>query len=456
MPDMYSLYLLDKDDSGPEFLFPSGHDVFQDVTHAAFGTFCLPCTSEFKENDDNSIGLHPALAEKLKLPFAGKTRILIHDGILYLGPLIGIFTAGFTDSLLRPIGERSLFFAKMMSMDQTAGMYTVVFGAHHINWESGTVRGFTYGQKGWSELELPFPNVVYDRLPNRKVENHQALKLVKRRLIEEYGIPWFNPGFFNKWDIHQTLSSIPEAKGFLPETVLGPSLEQLEQMLSSYRSIYLKPSNGSLGLGVFQLMYDRKRECYTCKYRDEAFQNKLKRFPSLEHFFKHAFKERTLETYLAQQGIDLIRQEQQAIDFRVHTNKNAEGEWNVTAIAAKVAGRGSVTTHLNSGGIVKTLEELFDDPQNRIRVLNDLTEASILLSRCIDREISGFIGEIGFDLGLDHQGKIWLFEANSKPGRSIFSHPKLKDGDLLTRRQFLDYAMFLMRKSIESPEDIVQ
>ncbi|WP_338780793.1 YheC/YheD family protein [Metabacillus sp. FJAT-52054] len=456
MSDIYTLYLLNEEDNGPEFVFPSRHDVFEEVSHAAFGTFCLPCTSQATGKNGWEIGVHPAMAEKLKLPFPGKTRVLIHDGILYLGPLIGIFTAGFTDSLLRPVGERSLFFARLMSMDQTAGMYTVVFGAHHINWENGTVMGYTYGQKGWSELEVPIPNVVYDRLPNRKSENHHALKLVKRRLIEEYGIPWFNPGFFNKWDIHQTLSRIPDAKEFLPETILGPTLEQIEQMLSSYKSVYLKPANGSLGLGVFQLMYSRKEECYYCKYRDEAFQNKLRKYPSLEHFFKHSFNGRVLDSYLAQQGIELFRQNNQAVDFRIHTNKDSKGEWSVTAIAAKIAGKGSVTTHLNSGGIVKTLEELIEDPQERIRVLHNLTESSILLSEHIDENIPGFIGEIGFDLGLDQTGKIWLFEANSKPGRSIFSHPKLKDGDLLSRRQFLDYAMFLMKKSIESPEDIVQ
>ncbi|MTH54617.1 YheC/YheD family protein [Bacillus mangrovi] len=456
MPEFFTLYLLDKKENGPEFVFPAGQNLFSEITHAAFGTFCLPCTADMNGEKESMIGIHPVMAEKLKLPFAGKTRVLVHEGILYLGPLIGIFTAGFTDSLLRPIGDRSLFFAKFMSLDQTAGMYTVVFGAHHINWEDGTVKGYLYSRDGWKELEVPIPNVVYDRLPNRKAENHKALKLVKRRLIEEYGIPWFNPGFFNKWDIHQTLVQLPETLTYLPETYFSPGIGKIEEMLSRYKSIYLKPANGSLGLGVYQLSYNAENECYICKYRDDAGQNKLRKYPSLEHFFKHSFEGRLLDAYLVQQGIELLRHGQQAVDFRIHTNKDAEGEWNVTAIAAKVAGRGSVTTHVNSGGMVKTLEELFEDPQERIRVFHSLTGAAILLSRRIDSSVPGLIGEIGFDLGLDQNGKVWLFEANSKPGRSIFSHPKLKDGDLLSRRQFLDYAMFLMRKSVQSPEDIVQ
>ncbi|MDQ7860140.1 hypothetical protein RCO48_01045 [Peribacillus frigoritolerans] len=41
-----------------------------------------------------------------------------------------------------------------------------------------------------------------------------------------------------------------------------------------------------------------------------------------------------------------------------------------------------------------------------------------------------------------------MFEANSKPGRSIFSHPKLKDFELLTRKLSLDYAIYLTEQTI--------
>ena len=41
--------------------------------------------------------------------------------------------------------------------------------------------------------------------------------------------------------------------------------------------------------------------------------------------------------------------------------------------------------------------------------------------------MSGHIGEIGFDLGIDQTGAIWMFEANSRPGREIFQHVSLKN-----------------------------
>ncbi|MCD7034833.1 YheC/YheD family protein [Metabacillus sp. GX 13764] len=425
------------------------------VTFIAFGTFMLPCKAVNSGVEDGKIGISQDLIKRMKLPSLGRTKFFCHENILYLGPLVGIFTAGFTESLLRPVGERSLFFAKMLDFNQTEGMYSFVFGAHQILWEKGTVKGLFYDENGWCEKEVPLPNVVYDRLPNRKAENHQALKKVKNRLTKDYGIPWFNPGFFNKWEIHTMLHKIPESAGYLPETYLAPSIDVIEDMLDQYESIYLKPANGSLGLGVFQIFKDKEGFCYS-RYRDQNHQNKLRKYPTLAHFFKHSFLHRKLNDYLIQQGINLIKLNDHPVDFRVHTNKDEYGSWKVTAMAAKVAGKGSATTHINNGGAVKTLAELYSEKEKREAAETSLSAAANLLSGLIDENLPGFIGEIGFDFGVDAAGKVWLFEANSKPGRSIFSHPALKDEDLLSRKHYMEYAYFLTKKAILSPEEIIQ
>ncbi|WP_170289330.1 YheC/YheD family protein [Metabacillus lacus] len=422
---------------------------------AAFGTIEAPCTVAFHDQPQDAMKMSKGLAELLHFFPVQKTNILLHEGTIHLGPLFGIFTAGFTDSILRPAGERSLFFAKLLSIDSAAGMPSFLFGAHHINWEKGIVNGFIYGKDGWEQRHLPLPSVVYDRLPNRRLENHRALKLVKARLTKEYAIPWYNPGFFNKWEIHQLLIKDSTARRYLPETILHPSLSQLEQLLSDYRSVYLKPVNGSLGNGIFQLMYSREDAMYYSRHRDpDSGENKLRKYPALEHFFKHSFQGKHLENYLAQQGIKLEKFQQCPIDFRVHTNKDRTNEWKVTAIAAKISGRGSATTHLNNGGIVKTLEELYSEPKDRLLALDELTSAAICLSRSIDGSIDGMIGEIGFDLGIDNNGRVWMFEANSKPGRSIFDHPKLKTADINARRHTVDYALYLAERAIKNPEDL--
>jgi hypothetical protein len=149
----------------------------------------------------------------------------------------------------------------------------------------------------------------------------------------------------------------------------------------------------------------------------------------------------------------LQRQDSRSIDFRIHTNKDDSGIWHVSAIAAKIAGAGSVTTHARSGGAIKTMEEIFSKDECEL-FTKKLSNAALLLSKAIDKNVSGIIGEIGFDLGIDRNGEVWLFEANSKPGRSIFSHPELKLFDLLTRRLSLAFAVFLTEQSLFHPEEL--
>jgi hypothetical protein len=441
-------------EKGQVIYLPAKYFPAASIQQSVFGTRSSQCEALPMEGSNRKIVMTEELFQELKIPYTGKTGVIIHENALYLGPLVGIFTAGFTPSILRPVGERSLFFAKLLSAEKSVGTFTFIFGARQINWEKGIVNGYFYTSNGWEQIEVPFPNVVYDRLPNRKTENHQALKKIKERMQEEYLIPWFNPGFFNKWSIHRLLQSDFQAASYLPETVLHPTIELTDQMLKTYGTVFLKPVNGSLGYGLYKIIYSEQEKAYYCRYRDAQQVNRLQKFHALDKLFHKLFEKTQLHHYIIQQGIPLLRINGQTVDFRVHTNKNEKGRWQISALAAKVAQQGSVTTHLNNGGIVKTIDEIFPDSEQQQTITHALTEASIAISESLEKKIDGHIGEIGFDFGIDKNNKIWLFEANSKPGRAIFTHPKLKDHDRITKELSLKYALYLTEKMIKHPEEM--
>ena len=441
-----------EDGKGNGLILPKEFEKYA-IQTVAFGTLEYPVTVSYHAR--SIIYVDYELYEKLMLPFEGNVHYFIHNEAIHLGPLIGIFTAGFTSSMLRPIGERSLFFSKLLSTEKKVGAYAFIFGANHINWEDGTIEGFMFTDKGWCKKLLPFPHVVYDRLPNRRTEQHRLLKETREKMQKQYMIPWYNPGFFNKWEIHQKLSLEENLSDFLPETYNNLSITLLEELLSKYPFLYLKPSSGSLGLGVFKIIYNKEEGHYYCRYKDDEQKNRLQRFTSLEKMLGYVLKNKDIKNYIVQQGIPLIKVDDSTVDFRVHTNKDENGLWHVSAIAGKLSGKGSVTTHANSGGVVRTVEEIFTDKEEVISIKKKLSHAALLLSEAIDRHLPGFIGEIGFDFGIDNnEGNVWLFEANSKPGRAIFYHPKLRNEDFLTRKLSIEYAIYLTEKALENPEGI--
>ncbi|MDQ0217631.1 YheC/YheD family protein [Peribacillus cavernae] len=433
------------------FYYPSELGPLENINNIWYGH--RSCSASVKKNPSGSQTaiISKALAESLAFKESNlPMHLFIYQDSIHIGPLVGIFTSGITPFLHKPVGERSGFFSKLLSLNKTTGCIPFIFSEHQINWDSSTIRGYIYRNNQWDVRDFPFPNVVYDRLPNRKTENRAGPKEVKRKFQEECAIPWYNPGFFNKWDIHERLTDDINAIPYLPETYPFQSLSAIETLLSQYRQVYIKPIHGSLGLGIHQIIYDKNENIYYCRYKDDQKLNKLTRFPSLETMFNHIFKHKKLQNMIIQQGISLIKTNKRPIDFRVHTNKDQNGRWQVTAIAAKIAGEGSVTTHVKSGGAIRTVDELFEDKDIAFHVQEQLSSAALTLSESIERTMDGVIAEIGFDLGIDKHGHVWMFEANSKPGRSIFSHPKLKEFEILTRKLCLEYAVFLAEQSIVS------
>ena len=183
------------------------------------------------------------------------------------------------------------------------GCIPFIFGEQHIDWDHETIRGFVFIDNEWQIYEFPFPNVVYDRLPNRRTENEIGPKEVKQKFQELYTIPWYNPGFFNKWDVYERLSQDETALAFLPETYPLSSFSTIEHLLSKYRQAFIKPIHGSLGLGIYQIMYDKHDHAYYCRYKNEEQKNKLLRFSSLEAMMNYVFRNRTLDNLIVQQGI---------------------------------------------------------------------------------------------------------------------------------------------------------
>ncbi|GIN19303.1 YheC/YheD family endospore coat-associated protein [Siminovitchia fordii] len=417
----------------------------------SFGSNAAEAECYRHPNGRNVISISSSLAKILGIPeFVSSLCLFDDDETLYLGPLVGIFTSGFTPFQLLPVGERTKNFAKQMSVQTSVGAVPFLFGEKHIDWEKGVILGFFYHEHSWKKRIVPLPNVVYDRLPNRSSESQPSFKKVKEKMENDYLIPWYNPGFFNKLELHERLYNDPRAENYLPETHPFRSFSDIERMVATYGHVYLKQADGSNGDKIRQVLYDSEKNDYYCRFFDN--KNRLYKYDSIESLINHLYKRKESEKLIIQQGIRLQRIDKKPMDFRVHVNKDESGHWNVSAIAAKIAGEGSPTTHTRFGGIVRSLEEAFPEEEERETYRNKLHKAALDLAAAIEDNIGGIVAEIGFDLGIDRNGKVWMFEANSKPGRHIFSHPGLKESDTLTNKLALAFAIHLTEKTIHSPQ----
>ncbi len=321
------------------------------------------------------------------------------------------------------------------------------FTPEDVDWSQRTVRASLWRGHGlWQQKTLPLPRVVYNRLlRGRKTDFSSALQHFRRQL-RNHRIPIFNWTYFNKKEIFRLLKSSGDTHAikYLPETIDEPTPQTLERLLAKHQTVFLKPVGGFAGIGIFRMISSSSRDARL--HFHHGRQARMVRFPSRVAMIRYvAGRTRGFRKHIAQQGIALLRHLDCPVDFRVHMNRNRAGQWAISGIGAKKAGKGSVTTHLRTGGSVyhplHLLRRAF--PEQAEQLLQRLRSTSSELAAAIAKQSPHLIGEIGFDMGIDQKGRIWMFEANAKPGRSIFKHPALRGAMQRCYRHIMDYCLYL-------------
>jgi hypothetical protein len=425
-------------------------DFYQPALNSVqFGSKKLICKiipidgSEYQINND--------LWEALFLPAQSLFKIEVSETTLRILPLVGLFTTPYIPGTQDPFGKDTPFYKKWLQMTADKGGVAYFFSRDKINWEEGTIRGLVFYEGYWHEYDFPFPDVVYDRLPNRKAEQLSWVTPLKDIFDRDYGIPWFNPGFFDKWDIYKLLTGVEELRSFLPQTALY-SEKKLKTFLKKYPTVYLKPKDKSRGAGILRIDCLKEGGFSYRKSGETYLHDRL--IPDWDHLIRTLsadLSSRLTRHYLIQQGISLVKLENRPFDFRIHTNKDKDGKWCVTAVAAKLAGPDQVTTHMAYGGDVRTLSDLFDK-KNSLEKFHQLETVSLSICRALEHRMPGTLGELGFDIGLDQEGGLSLFEVNSKPRHHIFLTPAIRHQLKLVHHHWLDFCTHLAHLSLIDPE----
>jgi hypothetical protein len=150
-------------------------------------------------------------------------------------------------------------------------------------------------------------------------------------------------------------------------------------------------------------------------------------------------------SYVIQEGIQLATYRGRPFDVRVTLYKNGKREWIPYGLAAKIAGHGSITTHVANGGRViplgRALKHTFGNQADEVR--ERIEKAAIDLALAVERVTALELGEIGLDIGLTEQGKAAMFEANSKPGRAVFATAWNREDRWKSLLNLCDYAASL-------------
>lgn len=400
------------------------------------------------EADPGELRLSRALLSWLRIPPGVRLSLKKTDSdTLRLGPVIAVLT---TDIGMAP-GSPDLgicyssLIRDVIRASRLSGGLVYAFKAKEFEIGNGYVIGYRLSPgsgEEWKRSKMPLPDVIYNRVPNRTAERQPEVRRLKAYFLKRKETRVFNRSFFDKWDVNRVLERGALAE-FVPETkeLSGPAV--LKRMLRDHSMVYLKPQGGSLGKGVVRIIRAKGAD-FRVRYR-MGDRNGFRKIIGLEAVIELVSRLIGHRRYIVQQGIWLARYRGHPFDFRVHLTRGLDGTWGLAGIGAKVAGEGSVTTHVHSGGFIAeaadVAAEVFgagaDDYLHRV------AELAVKLTTDLETGIGAVFGEVGLDVGIDRQGRFWLFEINSKPGRSIFDLPSLKSTSQKNWARLLKYCFHL-------------
>ncbi|MFP4974325.1 YheC/YheD family protein [Paenibacillus sp. CN-4] len=355
-------------------------------------------------------------------------------------PVVAILTMDDRRKLFR--GNRKNF-RDIIRTGHHLGFHVYVVTVRNLKLSGPTVLGYVpvSGSRQWNAVEMPLPQVVYNRIPSRDDEKRPSVRRKIEALLEHPSIHLYNPFFFNKWTLFEWLKGSRATVRFVPKTRRLRSAATLQSMLETHDALYLKPEEGKAGKGIMRLKY---RSGVPLPYRlqiQSGRKNITYKAATLPRLWARVERETCGERYIVQQAVTLAEHGGRPFDLRLLVQKNGRGGWSLTGIGARLAGARSITTHVPRGGTTEEPKEMLEGmfgPERAASILKGVPSAALLIARQIERAAGFKLGEMSMDLGVDEDGGLWFFEANSRPMK--FDEPSIRK---LSLERIFQYSQYL-------------
>jgi len=341
---------------------------------------------------------------------------------------------------------------------------------------------------GWARRMAPLPDVVYDRYiplanPGRTADDVAARFLGKLPHVKFINSLPFTNACRDKMKTHEILLGDPVLAAHLPETIPVTNVDSAIRFIASHETSFLKPlrGTGSKGLTVFRrcvstgseagdaddlegyrqglgctsprdLRFEVSQRGLDGRVRDtevldlagvEALLRSMV-VPGCER--ETAYEPR----FVLQEGIrmaQLPKGSGSAFEIRVIYQKGGLGKWRRTGMVSRVnpGPEGFIVPgkelHVRVDEVLESVfpgrvSEIKEQIRGLARRVPPLIEAS-----------SGYGGEMSIDFGIDHGGRPWFIEVNSKPATLFRDLGAFKLRELSLRR-VLNFASFLHAEQV--------
>lgn len=301
------------------------------------------------------------------------------------------------------------------------------FTPGRVNIEKQQILGQFYENGEWIEKEFPFPDVIYNASSSVSEKAEQIFDYLSDR------IPFTSHSIGDKLIVYNRIKLAKEFEQYLIPFYKLTDIKIFWNMINRYKKVIIKPLSGHQGGGVVYIeRYGRK----SYKINEAGSVSSINEYQLL-NLISQKIQE---QEHLVQQFISSQTQSGHVFDFRLHVQKNGEGKWVITSIYPRIGRLGSITSNMGSGGY-STYQDTFlqlEFGDSWYDIQRYLEQFAICFSNHFDSLYESTLDELGIDVGIDENQKLWLFEVNWRPGP-----PNIFNVELDVAKNTILYAKYL-------------
>ena len=315
-------------------------------------------------------------------------------------------------------------FAAVAKME---GIHFFYFSFKNVDFDNMKIDGWMYEEGKWIQKQVDFPAVVINSC-NPKTENQS--KIVKK--LKKYTIFTSFP-VGNKMKVYKKVKKAKVFASYLiPSTTLLMSEEIISFLGNQHRAV-IKPLSGNHGKKVFFI--EKTEEQYKVT---EGFNTMYMNEKELNRYFQPIL---SAQKFLLQPFIECKTKNGLTYDFRLHVQKNGAGQWEITLIYPRISGNAKMISNISNGGyrgeLASFLKAEFDEDSKKVK--ESLEAFALSFPAHFDTLYEHSFDELGLDVAIDANQRLWLFEVNWRPGS--------KNREFDVAKRLIPYCKFLINEN---------
>jgi len=301
--------------------------------------------------------------------------------------------------------------------------------------ENGCVDGEVYIDNTWKSVRTKIPTFIDISPYCMKRRNKSIMQYLRQNTsLSDKGL-----NRFSKEKLQNLLKEDDAFSHLVIPTIQAAVFEDVLNFVDTYGTIVLKPVSGERGVGVFIL--NKTDAGFVLGHSKE--ESDLSEH-GLEQFFQEniAGKKYILQKYVQSRTV-----QGDPFDCRVHVEKNRKGKWQSARHFIRMGIGQKVVSNVSQGGGIGDVEPFlkanfgdgWKDIDQRLNELADTLPYKF-------ENLRGYkMMSLGMDVGIDQDGRLYLFEINTAPITS-----PLRDRAAMLR---VDYYTYKLRKELNTQRE---